>query len=109
MNSLTQKFIFYLLILTLFFSKFMTLATIFPCSIKTPVPTWVLQAKHELFYQPATILRTKYTNLLNTTVLDHGGHFIAFEQPAILAQDVFTAVTEFRRWHEEQSKAKTEL
>ncbi|XP_011558628.3 juvenile hormone epoxide hydrolase [Plutella xylostella] len=77
--------------------------------IKTPVPTWVLQAKHELFYQPASILRTKYTNLLNTTVLDHGGHFIAFEQPAILAQDVFTAVTEFRRWHDEQSKAKTEL
>ncbi|XP_053620223.1 juvenile hormone epoxide hydrolase-like isoform X2 [Plodia interpunctella] len=75
--------------------------------IKTPVPTWALQAKNELFYQPPSFLRTKYTNLLNATVLEDGGHFFAFELPQLFADDVFKAVKAFREWH--TKKAKTEL
>ncbi|XP_013191898.2 juvenile hormone epoxide hydrolase [Amyelois transitella] len=75
--------------------------------IKTPVPTWALQAKHELFYQPPSFLKVKYTNLLNTTVLDDGGHFLAFELPQIFAEDVFKAVKAFREFH--VKKNKTEL
>ncbi|CAK1547840.1 unnamed protein product [Leptosia nina] len=71
----------------------------------TEVPTWALQAKNELFYQPPNILRTKYTNLVGVTVLDEGGHFIAFEMPEVLAADVFKAVKAFREWR----KMKTEL
>lgn len=75
--------------------------------IKSAVPTWALQAKEELFYQPPSILRTKYPNLLSTTVLDEGGHFLAFEMPKALADDVFKAVKAFREWRE--GNKKTEL
>ncbi|XP_038218132.1 juvenile hormone epoxide hydrolase-like [Zerene cesonia] len=71
----------------------------------TTVPTWALQAKNELFYQPPNILRIKFTNLLGNTVLDDGGHFIAFELPEVFVKDVFMAVQKFRSWH----GMKTEL
>ncbi|KAJ0171963.1 hypothetical protein K1T71_012726 [Dendrolimus kikuchii] len=74
---------------------------------KSPVPTWALQAKEELFYQSPSILRTKYPNLLNVTVLDEGGHFLAFELPKVLVEDVFRAVKAFREWR--QGNQKTEL
>lgn len=69
------------------------------------VPTWALQAKNELFYQPPNILKLKFYNLQGVTVLDEGGHFIAFELPQVFADDVFKAVKVFREWH----KTKTEL
>ncbi|GBP32305.1 Juvenile hormone epoxide hydrolase [Eumeta japonica] len=79
-------------------------------SVPTPVPTWALQAKYELMYQPPGILKEKFTNLLNTTVLEEGGHFIAFEMPGVLADDIFAAVSAFRDWHRNKAKeVKTEL
>ncbi|XP_048007078.1 juvenile hormone epoxide hydrolase-like [Leguminivora glycinivorella] len=68
----------------------------------TPVPTWVLQAKHEIIYQTPTALRFKYPNLLNVTVMHEGGHFFALEEPEALAEDLFTAVKAFREFHERQ-------
>ncbi|XP_060807877.1 juvenile hormone epoxide hydrolase [Amyelois transitella] len=68
-------------------------------NVKTPVPTWGIQAKNELAYQPPSFLKTKYTNLINVTVLDDGGHFFAFELPKVFAEDVFRAVKAFRAWH----------
>ncbi|KAG6458412.1 hypothetical protein O3G_MSEX010852 [Manduca sexta] len=76
-------------------------------SYKTAVPTWGLQAKSELMYQPPALLRMKFTNLLNTTVLEDGGHFLAFELPQVFVEDVFRAVKAFREWH--KSNVKTEL
>ncbi|XP_059061365.1 juvenile hormone epoxide hydrolase-like [Achroia grisella] len=74
---------------------------------KIVVPTWALQAKNELVYQSPSILRVRYTNLINTVSLDDGGHFIAFERPKVFAEDVFTAVKAFREWH--TNNKKTEL
>ncbi|XP_041971900.1 juvenile hormone epoxide hydrolase-like isoform X2 [Aricia agestis] len=71
------------------------------------VPAWALQAKYELFYQPANVLKTKYPHLLGTTVLDDGGHFLAFEKPREMADDVFKAVNEFRKYH--ATNGRTEL
>ncbi|XP_072946427.1 juvenile hormone epoxide hydrolase-like [Epargyreus clarus] len=71
------------------------------------VPVWFLQAKTELFYQSPTILKVKYSNIQGTTVLDEGGHFLAFELPKVFADDVFKAVKAFRSYHE--SRPKTEL
>ncbi|XP_045762718.1 juvenile hormone epoxide hydrolase-like [Maniola jurtina] len=62
----------------------------------TTVPTWALQAKNELFYQPPNILSSKFSNLLGVTVLDHGGHFLAFELPELFAKDVYKAVKAFK-------------
>ncbi|CAH2098059.1 unnamed protein product [Euphydryas editha] len=73
--------------------------------VYTSVPAWALQAKNELFYQPPNILKLKYQNLQGVTVLDEGGHFIAFEMPQVFADDVFKAIKVFRDWH----KTKTEL
>ncbi|XP_023946624.2 juvenile hormone epoxide hydrolase [Bicyclus anynana] len=74
-------------------------------SYTTVVPTWALQAKNELFYQPPSMLSSKFTNLLGVSVLDDGGHFVAFELPQVFAKDVFKAVKAFKEFH----KTKTEL
>ncbi|XP_026756628.2 juvenile hormone epoxide hydrolase-like [Galleria mellonella] len=72
----------------------------------TPVPTWVIQAKYEISYQPPIILRLKYPNLVNVTVLHDGGHFLATELPRVFADDLFTAVQSFRNFNR---NIKTEL
>ncbi|GBP32302.1 Juvenile hormone epoxide hydrolase [Eumeta japonica] len=78
--------------------------------IPTPVPTWVIQAKYELAYQPAGLLRNKYPNLVGATVIEDGGHFLAFEMPKVLADDVYAAVAAFRDWHKNAAKeTKNEL
>ncbi|KAJ2945015.1 hypothetical protein O0L34_g1911 [Tuta absoluta] len=74
-------------------------------SIPTTVPVWGIQAKHEISYQPPVILRLKFPNLLNTTVLEEGGHFFAFQLPKIFAEDVLKGVSAFRDWHKAK-KAK---
>lgn len=68
----------------------------------TTVPTWGLQAKYENFYQPPTILKLKFKNLIGTTVLNDGGHFLAFELPVLFKNDVFKAVQKFMEWRREQ-------
>ncbi|KAJ0171965.1 hypothetical protein K1T71_012728 [Dendrolimus kikuchii] len=74
--------------------------------IPSPVPTWVLQAKYELSYQPPSIMKLKFPNLINTTVVHDGGHFFAFEMPQVFAEDVLKAITAFRKL---PSNQKTEL
>ncbi|CAD0205920.1 unnamed protein product [Chrysodeixis includens] len=75
--------------------------------IPTPVPTWGLQAKHEMMYQPPALLVTKFTNLVGTTVLDDGGHFLAFELPNEFSADVFKAIKAIKEWR--KLNLKTEL
>ncbi|XP_052758072.1 juvenile hormone epoxide hydrolase-like [Galleria mellonella] len=76
--------------------------------ILTSVPSWFLQAKHELAFLPPWIIRRKYQNLQNGTIIDDGGHFLAFELPELFAKDVLNAVTAFRKYHK-QIILKTEL
>ncbi|CAH2058422.1 unnamed protein product, partial [Iphiclides podalirius] len=76
-------------------------------SIPSPVPAWMLQAKYEISYIPPWMYQMKYPNLLNETILDVGGHFLAMELPQVLAEDVLRAIVQFRRWH--IAKAHTEL
>ncbi|XP_075986137.1 juvenile hormone epoxide hydrolase-like [Anticarsia gemmatalis] len=65
----------------------------------TPVPTWAIWAKDEITYLSNSMLKTKYTNLIHSTVLQGQGHFLAFEAPDILVKDVFKAIDAFRKWH----------
>lgn len=48
---------------------------------------------HEIFYEPESLLRQKYTNLVQFNHLPRGGHFAAFEEPALLADDIFKFVS----------------
>lgn len=66
-------------------------------NIPTSVPTWIIQAKYELAYQPPFILKYKFPNLVNVTVIEDGGHFLAFELPKIFSEDVLKAMVEFRK------------
>ncbi|OWR50536.1 juvenile hormone epoxide hydrolase precursor [Danaus plexippus plexippus] len=76
--------------------------------IPIKVPTCMIQAKHELAYVPTWLLKTKYVNLINETVLDDGGHFLAFELPKIFSEDVLKSIESFREWHRNNNE-KTEL
>ncbi|CAG4972094.1 unnamed protein product [Colias eurytheme] len=64
-------------------------------SIPTQVPTWGLRAKHELTHSPDFVLRWKFPNLIGTTNLQDGGHYLAFEKPEVLSNDIFKAVKRF--------------
>ncbi|XP_026738427.1 juvenile hormone epoxide hydrolase-like [Trichoplusia ni] len=72
--------------------------------IPTPVPTWALQAKHEMIYQPPALLTPKFTNLVGTTILDDGGHFLAFELPKEFSADVFNGFKKIREWRQKNGK-----
>ncbi|XP_013163336.1 PREDICTED: juvenile hormone epoxide hydrolase-like [Papilio xuthus] len=74
-------------------------------SIQSSVPAWILQAKYEISYIPPWMYKLKFPNLVNETVLDTGGHFLALELPVVLAEDIVRAVVEFRRL---QHKGKRE-
>ncbi|XP_017775148.1 PREDICTED: juvenile hormone epoxide hydrolase 1-like [Nicrophorus vespilloides] len=56
------------------------------------VPAACARYQYELGIQPEWILKDKYTNLVQLTDYDFGGHFIAFEEPTSLTKDIFTAV-----------------
>jgi len=47
---------------------------------------------NELAYQPKSLLREKYLNLVRFTDMPQGGHFAAFEVPELLADDVWETV-----------------
>ncbi|CAH2058150.1 unnamed protein product, partial [Iphiclides podalirius] len=72
-------------------------------NIPTTVPTWGIKFKNELIYHPDFILKMKYKNYLQSTVVEDGGHFAAFENPHIMAKDIFQAVDTFRQFHYDKS------
>ncbi|XP_072946428.1 juvenile hormone epoxide hydrolase-like [Epargyreus clarus] len=75
--------------------------------IPTPVPVCVMQTRCEVTYLPPWLIRLKYPNLLNESVVPDGGHFIAMEAPKLFARDLLEAVSTIREWR--RSKGRTEL
>ncbi|KAH0951508.1 hypothetical protein HN011_003406 [Eciton burchellii] len=57
------------------------------------VPSACAIFPHELLYVPEKIIRSKYINLIHYNHLPRGGHFAAFEEPALLAGDIFEFVS----------------
>jgi hypothetical protein len=47
---------------------------------------------NDLAYQPKSLVQEKYLKLVQFTHMPRGGHFAAFEEPELLADDVFEAV-----------------
>ncbi|XP_063394571.1 juvenile hormone epoxide hydrolase-like [Cydia fagiglandana] len=72
--------------------------------IPTPVPTWIIQAKNELIFQPWRILRRKFPNLVAANAIDDGGHFLAFQLPKVFSEDVLKAVAAFRKLESEKNE-----
>lgn len=74
--------------------------------IPTDVPTACARFKFELLYMPDSFLIDKYTNLIQTSDFEDGGHFAAFEVPQILAKDIWTAVVKMEKQREEKIMKK---
>lgn len=74
--------------------------------IPVNVPTACAIFPHELAYQPENLLRDKYTNLIQFNHLPRGGHFAAFEEPALLADDVFEFVSKTEEMRKTAGKDK---
>jgi hypothetical protein len=47
---------------------------------------------NEIAYQPKSLVQEKYHKLVRYTNMPRGGHFAAFEEPGLLADDVWEAV-----------------
>ncbi|XP_015598297.1 juvenile hormone epoxide hydrolase 2 [Cephus cinctus] len=60
--------------------------------LPVPVSTGCAIFPHELAFQPESIIRSKYPNTIQYSVLPRGGHFAAFEEPQLLADDVWSFV-----------------
>ncbi|XP_058807867.1 juvenile hormone epoxide hydrolase 1-like [Phymastichus coffea] len=60
--------------------------------IPITVPTACAMFPNELLYRSESILKERYTNLIQFTHPARGGHFAAFEEPRILADDIWSFV-----------------
>ncbi|OAD56030.1 Juvenile hormone epoxide hydrolase 1 [Eufriesea mexicana] len=56
------------------------------------VPTGCAAFPHELLSQPESLLKERYTNIIHFNFIPRGGHFAAFEEPRLLADDIFSFV-----------------
>ncbi|XP_062851855.1 epoxide hydrolase 1 [Trichomycterus rosablanca] len=55
---------------------------------KVYVPTGLAAFPHELMHCPWTWARARFTDIRSYTYMPRGGHFAAFEEPELLAQDL---------------------
>ncbi|XP_060534774.1 juvenile hormone epoxide hydrolase 1-like [Cylas formicarius] len=56
------------------------------------IPAACARFRNEIVLTPESVLRDKYLNLTQVTLHPDGGHFAAFEVPALLAKDVYDFV-----------------
>ncbi|XP_007526635.2 epoxide hydrolase 1 isoform X1 [Erinaceus europaeus] len=61
--------------------------------INVYVPTGFAAFPCELLHLPESWVRTKYPKLLSYNFMPRGGHFAAFEEPELLARDIYKFVT----------------
>lgn len=57
------------------------------------VPSACAAFPREILFHPESLLRSKYTNLIQYNDLPRGGHFAALEEPTLLANDIFEFVS----------------
>ncbi|XP_015599931.1 juvenile hormone epoxide hydrolase 2 [Cephus cinctus] len=63
-------------------------------TIPITVPSACAQFPHEISYQPPSLIKHRYKNLIRATKMPRGGHFAAMEQPQLLADDIWTSIAE---------------
>lgn len=67
------------------------------------VPTASAQFPYEIMEQSARLLKTRFVNLLRVTKMPRGGHFAAFEEPELLANDIWASVDEMEAWNKKHN------
>ena len=63
----------------------------------THVPAGIAACPEELFVQPESFIGGKFKNIVSYTDMERCGHFAAFEEPELLANDVFAFVGKVER------------
>ncbi|XP_032783666.1 juvenile hormone epoxide hydrolase 1 [Daphnia magna] len=66
-------------------------------NIACVVPTGAAVFPEELFVQPAPLVKFKFTNLITYNIMDRGGHFAAYEEPQLLADEVLQFVQQVEK------------
>ncbi|XP_066535520.1 epoxide hydrolase 1 isoform X2 [Hoplias malabaricus] len=61
------------------------------------VPTGLAAFPHELLHCPRVWARSRFRDVRSYTYMPRGGHFAAFEEPALLAQDLLQFVEKVER------------
>ncbi|CAL7939638.1 unnamed protein product [Xylocopa violacea] len=56
------------------------------------VPSGCAVFPQELFVQPQSLLKERYPNMIHYNMMPRGGHFAAYEEPRLLADDIFSFV-----------------
>lgn len=62
------------------------------CSVGVFVPSGLAAFPGELMHCPKAWAKLKYFNIYSYTFMPRGGHFAAFEEPQLLAEDIFQFV-----------------
>lgn len=66
------------------------------------MPTGCAVFPNELMSHPESILKARFPKIIQYSLMPRGGHFAAFEEPKLLADDIFS----FVKKTEELSTAK---
>ncbi|KAM9383193.1 epoxide hydrolase 1-like [Phaethornis superciliosus] len=61
------------------------------------VPTGIAAFPQEIVHTPRAWAKTTYKNIITYSYMPRGGHFAAFEEPRLLAQDIFHFATKVER------------
>lgn len=64
----------------------------FSLPIDRTVPCGCTFFKNEFIYQPESILKDKFTNLIHYTTYKSGGHFAALTENNLLVKDIISFV-----------------
>lgn len=73
------------------------------------VTTGIAACPNELFVQPESFLDGKFKNIISYNDMERCGHFAAYEEPKLIADDVFSFVEKVERLNVEKMSAKKEL
>ena len=60
----------------------------FAFSVHVTVPTGLAAFPNELVNMPFAFAAHKFVNIIQATDIPRGGHFAAFEEPELLANDI---------------------
>ena len=76
------------------------------CSIPIKRPAGIAQYPEELYLAPRAMLSTKFHNIVTYTDMPQGGHFAAFEDPKMLAEDFFGFVEKIEMMGKKEGKTE---
>lgn len=73
-------------------------------SLPVKVPTACAAFPDELLVQPQSIISQRFPNIIQYNFMPTGGHFAAFEEPKLMADDIFSFVKNVQGMKKQKGK-----